>query len=283
MKKLLTILLASLLLAGCSSSETKEETVEYANLLEQIQGEGKIVVATSPDYAPFEFYDADQNIVGSEINLMNYVAEQLGVEVEYVPYTFLETMTAVQSGKVDVAISGYNWTPDRAEVMELSIGYNNTGDTESSCQGFLVKAENADQYTTLADFSGKTVGAQENSVQQHYVTTQLADAVREPVIDVSNAVLSLQTDKIDAVALACVVADGHANSSNGELVRLDLTFELDEQIPVGNVIAAQKGEVELIEAINEILEDINEQGMFEEFEQQAFDVASEMGLDLEGE
>ncbi len=290
MKKLLVLLLASLLLVGCSTTTeptttpgATDETTVATNLLEEILAEGKIVVATSPDYAPFEFYDAEQNIVGSEVFMMEYIAEQLGVEVEWVPYTFLETMTAVQTNKVDVAISGYNWTPDRAEQMELSTGYNADADSESSCQGFLVKSENADQYTSLADFAGKTVGAQENSVQEFYVNTQLSDATREPVIDITNAIMSLDGDKIDAVALACVVAEGHANSSDGKFSVLDVKFELDEIIPVGNVIAAPKGEVELIEAINEIIVEINENGMFADFEQQAFDVAAAMGLDLEGE
>ena len=70
---------SALALAACGSSAEKTDS------LEAIQEKGKLVVAVSPDYAPFEFralVDGKDTVVGSDIDLAQAIADELGVELE---------------------------------------------------------------------------------------------------------------------------------------------------------------------------------------------------------
>lgn len=84
MKKLVSVVLATTMMigvAGCSST-----TSGSADKLEQIKEAGKIVLGTSPDFPPSEFYILDENgekqIVGSDISLAQAIADEIGVELE---------------------------------------------------------------------------------------------------------------------------------------------------------------------------------------------------------
>jgi len=83
---------------------------------------GKIRVATSPDWPPFEFIDPETGeITGYEVELMEMVAERLGLEVEWVPTSFAAIISAVQAKEVDLGVSGFSVTPERCEVVQYTI------------------------------------------------------------------------------------------------------------------------------------------------------------------
>ena len=125
MKKLVSVVLATTMMigvAGCSST-----TSGSADKLEQIKEAGKIVLGTSPDFPPNEFYILDENgekqIVGSDISLAQAIADEIGVELEIKATDFNGVLANVQSGSVDMAISGFAQTEERKQVMQFSEGY----------------------------------------------------------------------------------------------------------------------------------------------------------------
>ena len=110
--------------------------------LKDILDKGQIVLATSPDYPPSEFVDDQGNVKGSDIMLAQYIANSLGVDLKVETMDFNAVLTAVDTGKVDIGISGFGYKADRAEQFELSHGYQSS--SAAAHHKLLVPAEKAD-------------------------------------------------------------------------------------------------------------------------------------------
>lgn len=234
--------------------------------LKDILDKGQIVLATSPDYPPSEFVDDQGNVKGSDIMLAQYIANSLGVDLKVETMDFNAVLTAVDTGKVDIGISGFGYKADRAEQFELSHGYQSS--SAAAHHTLLVPAEKADEYKSLADFSGKKIDTQANSLQEMYVTDQIPDADLQKVSTLDQAILELQTGKIDAIALDSTTAKNYAETSDGMFVSVyekngvefDLSQYADES---GNVAAVKKGETSLIDAVNQVIDSLAISGKYE--------------------
>ena len=282
----LAMVLSVAMLSGCGSdtaNEGGEPTAAPANRLEEILQRGVLIMATSPDYAPAEFINpnatGDDQYVGADIELGKYIAEQLGVEFELKTMEFAMVLSSVQLGDADIAISGFGWKPDREESFELSIGYNQDG--ESSCQGLMVKTDKLDEYKTLADFSGKSIVAQPGSLQEGYVNEQIENPKLTLVADLGLAVEMLKNDNVEAFACSCAQMEAYANA-NPEIAKSTVEFDTSEaDLHDGNVVAVKKGETEFIEKVNEILTEVNESGKYEVWYEEAKELAATLGLEFE--
>lgn len=234
--------------------------------LKDILDKGQIVLATSPDYPPSEFVDDQGNVKGSDIMLAQYIANSLGVDLKVETMDFNAVLTAVDTGKVDIGISGFGYKADRAEQFELSHGYQSS--SVAAHHTLLVPAEKADEYKSLADFSGKKIDTQANSLQEMYVTDQIPDADLQKVATLDQAILELQTGKIDTIALDSTTAKNYAETSDGMFVSVyekngvefDLSQYADES---GNVAAVKKGETSLIDAVNQVIDSLATSGKYE--------------------
>lgn len=272
MKKLFCAALAAAMLmatmSGCGSSQ---------NRLEKILESGKLVLATSPDFAPLEFGDlssGEAQYVGSDIELAKYIAEKLGVELEISAMDFSAVQAAIPSGQADIAISGFARTEERAQNMELSTPFNIT---EDGGQTVLVAKGQGANYTAAEDFSGLQIGAQNGSLQYNLVSSQLPDDVEiVPVGSLNDGVLMLETGKIDALASDLSNAELLLESHDG-IETTDFMFEYSSE---GNVAAVKKGETELIEAVNEIIDEVNELGLYEQWKDEATELAKSLGLEV---
>lgn len=272
MKKLFCAALAAAMLmatmSGCGSSQ---------NRLEKILESGKLVLATSPDFAPLEFEDlssGEAQYVGSDIELAKYIAEKLGVELEISAMDFSAVQAAIPSGQADIAISGFARTEERAQNMELSTPFNIT---EDGGQTVLVAKGQGANYTAAEDFSGLQIGAQNGSLQYNLVSSQLPDDVEiVPVGSLNDGVLMLETGKIDALASDLSNAELLLESHDG-IETTDFMFEYSSE---GNVAAVKKGETELIEAVNEIIDEVNELGLYEQWKEEATELAKSLGIEV---
>ena len=140
-------------------------------VLKNVLDKGTLVIATSPDYPAAEFITENGTIYGCEMMLAKYVADCLGVDLKIEAMDFNAVLTAVDTGKVDMAFSGFGWKADRAEAFELSTGY--IGDSSVAFHTLIVPADQADNYKSLEDFVGKHIVAQASSLQQMYVEDQI--------------------------------------------------------------------------------------------------------------
>lgn len=135
MKKIIALvatgaLLASLALAGCSSSSSSTSASSSASASQgsaapayTLVKEGVLTVATSPDYPPFENLEGDE-IVGYEVDLVNAIAEKLGLQVEYQAMNFDSIISAVDAGtQIDLGMSGFSITPERAKIIDFTSSF----------------------------------------------------------------------------------------------------------------------------------------------------------------
>ncbi|MDR0896842.1 MAG: transporter substrate-binding domain-containing protein [Oscillospiraceae bacterium] len=255
MKKLIALCL-SLVLIGCAALATAETT--YANILEKVKGEGKLVMGTSPDYAPYEFVDptktGQEQYVGADITLAKYIADYLGVELVIEPLGFDPMLAAVGMGTIDLALAGMVPKEERLTAMDFTSIYYSDGD-----QVILIQADKADTYTSLASFAGKTVAGQNGSLQMDMITTQLLETTPQPFVDIRMAVNMLMTGKIEGVALASVVAEQYVANYPDALAICAEKFAYES---LGVVGAVPKGETEWLAAVNEAIDKVIEEGLY---------------------
>ena len=277
MKKLLAMLLALVMTMGLMACGAQPDTsntdgdaaggdtavTEPANALEKIKADGVLTVALSPDFSPMEFVDSSKTgqdqYVGFDITLAKYIAENLGVELVIEPMGFDASQTAVYTGSVPMSISGYSWTEERAQNYELS-DYYYAGENETR-QALLIKKENADKYTSPEDLAGQDVGAQNASLQMQLVTEQLSDANPIAIGDITVGVMELKSGNIEALA----VAYGNAEmiiDANPDLAICTWEFDVKAEYSA-NVIMMQKGETELLDAVNAILAQAKDASLYD--------------------
>ena len=277
MKKLLAMLLALVMTMGLMACGAQPDTsntdgdaaggdtavTEPANALEKIKADGVLTVALSPDFSPMEFVDSSKTgqdqYVGFDITLAKYIAENLGVELVIEPMGFDASQTAVYTGSVPMSISGYSWTEERAQNYELS-DYYYAGENETR-QALLIKKENADKYTSPEDLAGQDVGAQNASLHMQLVTEQLTDANPIAIGDITVGVMELKSGNIEALA----VAYGNAEmiiDANPDLAICTWEFDVKAEYSA-NVIMMQKGETELLDAVNAILAQAKDANLYD--------------------
>ena len=262
MKKMIALALATLmvlsLFAGCGAANkgytapTYEVSGKFKDTNVATVTPGKLTVATSPDFAPMEFVDPTKTgndmYIGFDMTLANYIADELGLELVIMPMSFDACQTAVYTGTVDIAISGFSWKEDRAEKYNLSDYY--VTDNEDA-QILLTLASNGDKFATAEALAGAKIGAQNASLQQSLVEEQLPDSTLVPIGDLGTAVLQLKAGDFDCLA----VADGNGDSiiaNNPDLAKSGFSFYVDPKY-TGNVLMLQKGNDELTDICNQIL------------------------------
>lgn len=255
------------------SGQQAEEPKTPANALEQIKADGVLTVALSPDFTPMEFVDSSkegqEQYVGFDVSLANFIAQELGVSLEIQAMNFDACQTAVYTGSVPMAISGFSWTEERAENYEMS-DYYYAGENETD-QVLLIRKDDAETYTKAEDFAGKDVGAQVSSLQMQLVQDQLADANPITIGTIDTGVLELKSGNIEALA----VATGNGEmicQNNPDLMVCAWKFDVKAEYEA-NVIIMQKGETELLEAVNAALAKAYEAGYYGEW----YEAAVELG------
>ena len=256
-----------------------------SNRLEDILTRGYIEVATEPYFAPNEFIDptksGDDNIVGSDIELAKFIADALDVELRLKPMDFTSVLGSMTSGKFDLAISALAYTPSRAETMNLSKGYYYGSEDPQKAYGILIREEDADEIRTIADLADKTVAAQNGSLQEMFVREQIpAYKQYNQVSSTNDAFLMVQTGRADAMAAALKMAELYleSNPESGLMILPDFYFTVDLDTQ-GTRIGIPYGEDELTDRINEIIDMVLEDDLYNQWYEEYKEYAKKLGLD----
>ncbi|MBR4692009.1 MAG: transporter substrate-binding domain-containing protein [Oscillospiraceae bacterium] len=282
MKKIVSLLLAVLLLAGiccmagCAKKEEKKDEPKT------------LTVAISPDFAPMEFVDTTKSgqdqYVGFDVTLAKYIAEQMGRTLVIKPMSFDACQAAVQTGTVDMSISGFSVTAELAENYNLS-DYYYAGENETE-QAIITVKEKEGTLTTAESFAGLKVGAQTASLQLNLCQEQLPDTVIiQQFSDIGTAVEALRNGNIDALAVA--KGNGDAIIANNDaLAFTGFEFEVSEEAE-NNVILLKKGNDALTKEVNEILAKAYAAGLYGPWYEEAKALAGiptseEVGYDDQG-
>ena len=232
MKKFLALILAltmALSLAACGGSDdaeetpadgeetpdnAAEETVDYSAMSDdELKAaittitEGQLKVATSPDFAPYEFYAIDENgeaqLAGFEMALAQYIADYLGLTLEVTPMDFDGTLMELQAKSVDLGMAGYSPDPDRESIMDFSDIFYEGG------QSFVTTQANADKFTSLEDTNNPdySIGAQNGSIQADLANTNSPDSDVVLLPKVTDIVTDLLAGNLDGAYIETVVAE----------------------------------------------------------------------------
>ena len=262
-----------------------ENTHAPSNRLEDILQRGYIEIATEPYFAPNEFIDptitGEDNIVGSDIELAKFIANDLGVELRLKPMDFTSVLGSMTSGKFDMAISALAYTPSRAETMNLSKGYYYGSEDPQKAYGILIRAEDADEIKTIEDLADKTVAAQNGSLQEMFVREQIpAYKQYNQVSSTNDAFLMVQTGRADAMAAALKMAELYleSNPECGLMILPDFYFTVDLDTQ-GTRIGLPLGEDELTDRVNEIIDKVLEQDLYNQWYEEYKEYAKKLGLE----
>ncbi|WP_292212104.1 transporter substrate-binding domain-containing protein [Butyrivibrio sp.] len=280
-KKIISLVMASMmtiLAVGCGSSNEKasesqeqtESTAEATGAVESAETAkaeistvtaGKLTVATSPDFAPYEFYAVDESgtpqLAGFDIALAQYIADYLGLELEVVPVDFDGVLMELQTKAVDLGVAGLSPDPKRESIMDFSDIYYEGG------QSFVCTQANKDKFTTLEDLNvaGLEVAAQTGSIQVDLAQANSPDADIIQLTKVTDIVAELIAGKLDGAYIETAVAESYAKNYPDLCVVLDVPYEEAE----GSAIGISKGNDALKEAVNEAIKSAIDSGKMDEF------------------
>ncbi|EOS7915509.1 transporter substrate-binding domain-containing protein [Enterococcus hirae] len=263
---MLTILFALATLGACGSSNTTAQGQEKDQLA-AIKKSGVLKVATSADYAPFEFHtmvDGKDKIVGSDIDLAKAIAKELGVKAEVSDMNFNTVLASLKEGKADLAISAISATDERKQQFDFTDNYYNPP------QVVIINKKNKEIYRNANDLKDKNVGAQKGSIQEELVKTQLKGAKLVTIDKVPNMIVEVNQGSLAATVVEKTIAESYI-AQNPDLMIADISLEPapDEAF----AIALPKESSELQKELNQIIKKLNDEGKIEEFIQKNNELA----------
>ncbi|MGN8246783.1 ABC transporter substrate-binding protein [Cellulomonas soli] len=241
---------AALLLSACASSSDEAEPAASDNAA---AGEvalitpGTLTVCSNPPYEPFEFEDETGEIVGLDIDIMQEVADDLGVEL-LVKVTAFETIQSgvdLDTGSCDVVASGITITDERKAKFDFSDPYFDAD------QGLLVPS--GSDLSDVDSLAGKKVGVQQATTGETFADENGLQTVQFE--DLGLQIQALKTGQVDAVINDIAVLGPFVE----EGFEVATTFPTGEQYGFG----VKKGSTALLDAINGTLERITTDGTYD--------------------
>ncbi|WP_449035898.1 transporter substrate-binding domain-containing protein [Peptostreptococcus stomatis] len=273
LKKLLALGLVAVLavgLVGCGN-KSSDNSGGNQTALEQIKQNKKLVVATSPDYPPFEFMVSEggkSKIVGADIDLAQKIADKLGVELEIKAMDFDALLPALQAGKVDMVITGMTPNEKRKKAVDFSDIYF------KGENAVIVNAKDAGKFTSEDQLKKAKLGVQKGSTQETYVKDNLKVTNYKALVAVPDLIADMKNGNIDAVVLNSKVAGINVTKYDGIKVveNLKLTSGGDEE---AMAVAIKKGDnADLIKLTNEVIKGLQDGGEYDKILANAVDLVS---------
>ena len=241
LKKILALSLALILVVCClTACGAKGPT------LADVQKAGKLVVATSPDFPPFENLEGGE-VVGIEVDLMEMICEKLGVELVLEQINFDAVLTGVQSGKYDCGMSGISVTPKREKNTLFTTPYC------LAAQCIVVRADST--IATKADLAGKKISVQTGTTAAEFCSGEGYDLLQFELNQ--DAKMALTQGKVEAwVVDDLTAAEMCKGDSSVKILSESMTTE-----PYAFAFAF--GSEDLVTEINSILEQLIADGTVE--------------------
>ena len=248
MKKFIALALASImllgLLAGCS--DAGKESDNELNLVES----GKLIMSTNAAFPPYEMTTDNGGFEGIDVEIAGEIAKKLGLELVIDDMDFDSALLAVQQGKSDIVMAGVSVTPKRQLVMDFSNSY------AKGVQVVIVK-EGSD--VTMDNLAEKMIGCQRGTTGYIYAsdTPENGGYGEDHVTAYDNgasAVQALINGQVDCVIIDSAPAQEYVKANPG-LTILEGTW-VEEEYAIG----MNKGNTELVEAVNKALEELTADG-----------------------
>ena len=253
MKKFLALMLAlmmalSLVACGNDAPPADDGAADDGAVVENTYNTltpGVLTVATSPDFAPYEFYVVDENgeyqLAGFDMALAQYIADYLGLQLEVIPMDFDGTLAELAAKTVDLSLAGYSPDPSRMDKMDFSEIYYTGG------QSFVTVKANADKFPSLEATNDPqwTIGAQNGSIQMDLANENTPDADIVALVKVTDIIAELIAGTLDGAYIETAVAETYAINYPDLAVVLDVPYESE-----GSAVGVSKGNTALLDGVN---------------------------------
>ncbi len=226
-KKILMSLVAITMLTGTA----------FADKLADIKKSGVLNAGVKYDFKPFGFVNKKNDVVGFDIDLLKYIAKDLGVKVKFQQVTSKTRIPLVASGQIDIAAASMTHKVMRDDTIDFTISYFFDG------QSMLVRKDCKKR--SAKGFAGKKVGAIQGATSGENFKKASPKAKIIYFQEYPQAVMALNTGKIDAVTTDLVWCSTQANDSKGKLKVTGGTLSVE---PYGMGVA--ENESNLRDAVN---------------------------------
>ncbi|MER2063062.1 MAG: amino acid ABC transporter substrate-binding protein/permease [Alkalibacterium sp.] len=212
------------------------------------------IIATDVTFAPFEYQNEDGEYIGIDIDLLAAIAEDQGFDYELRPMNFSAGLQALESNQVDGMIAAMSITPEREESFDFSEPYIDAGPV-------LAVHEDNDEISSYDDLNGKTL-----AVKIGTTGAQFADELAEEYeITINQFEDSANMYEDVAAGQADAAVEDHPVMAYAiqQGLPLKLPTEPEEGYPVGFAVNGGQNQ-ELLEMFNDGLENIREDGTYDE-------------------
>ncbi|WP_347549691.1 transporter substrate-binding domain-containing protein [Pseudalkalibacillus hwajinpoensis] len=255
MKKNWLVIMVGLLLAVLVACGSTNESNDSGGEAGESESEKTLVMGTSADYPPFEYIDSakGEDIIGFDVDIANYIAEELGYNVEIKDMDFSGLITALSSERVDFVLAGMTPTEERKENVDFSEIYYTAN--------HMIVSKADSNISAPEDLEGTKVGVQLGSIQE-----DKANEIKEGGVDMEVITLNripeliqeLKSGRYDAIIIEDTVANGYLESNE------DLAGEkLPNTEEAGSAVAFPK-DSELTEEFNTVIKEMKENGKMDE-------------------
>lgn len=283
LKKLLATGLAAIMvmgLVGCSSSKGSSSSASSdasssaakTEKLQQIKDAGVLKVGTSAEYSPYEFHkvvDGEDKIVGFDDFVVQEIAKDMGVKVEYEDMDFDGLLGALQADKVDIVLAGM--TPD--EKRKKSVDFSDIYYTNSNV--CIVAKGKEDTIKKSEDLKDLKVGVQKGTTQADYVTNTLGISNATQLKKIPDLMLELQNGKIDVIVTGKAVAE--INVKKYDNIAIGNTTVGDEVAETAAAAIKKSGNgvdnTSFVKSVNDTIKRLQDSGDMDKYMQDALKLA----------
>ncbi len=255
-KKMLSLIVVTVLtaavFAGCGTKN--EGNVSNGDSSDTAgQEDNKLIVGTEAGFAPYEYMEGDK-VVGIDMDIAQAIADAMGKELEIKNMDFEGALLAVQKGTVDLVAAGVSVDEERQKVMDFSSDY------VDSTEVVVVNKETPGVAAVSDDdLADKIVGVQQGNIADFYVEENVSAKEIKRYTKFAQAAEDLKNNRIDCIVMDQYPAEEMVGA-NPELVILDGALFQDKY-----AIAVKKGNTELLDQVNTVIQDLKDNGKIEEF------------------
>ncbi|MHB8128770.1 MAG: ABC transporter substrate-binding protein [Mobilitalea sp.] len=210
-----------------------------------------LIVGTEAGFAPYEYMEGDK-VVGIDMDIAQAIADSMGKELVIKNMDFDGALAAVQNGTVDFVAAGVSVNEERKKIMDFTVDY------VDSTEVVVVNTANA-VVASVEDLADKIIGVQQGNIADFYVEANVEAKEIKRYTKFAQAAEDLKNGKID-----CIVMDKYPAeelvAANTELSILDGELFMDKY-----AIAVKKGNKELLDEINTVIQQLKDDGKIDEF------------------
>ncbi|SLM62963.1 MULTISPECIES: arginine ABC transporter substrate-binding protein [Dickeya] len=225
------------LLAGCAFGSQAADTLRFA---------------ASATYPPFESLDANNQMVGFDIDLANALCKQLQTTCSFTNQAFDSLIPALKFRRYDAIISGMDITPERSKQVAFTQPYY--------ANSAIIIAQKG-QYHSFADLKGKRIGMENGTTHQKYLQEKHPEVQTVPYDSYQNALIDLKNGRLDGVFGDTAVVNEWLKA-NPELATVGEKVTDNTYFGIGLGIAVRPDNQALLEKLNNALAAIKANGTY---------------------